>query len=159
MKVECINNRKDSSLEELILGKVYVVYALSELKGEIFYCICDELYSQPMWYPFELFKILDPRISRFWIFGLEKYFKDAPFFGIPEWVKDDYFYTNLVEGEDKERAIFANYQKLMDLEFPSSLVQETAQIADNEWLICPKCIDAWEYTDTSFAPCHNWFCK
>jgi uncharacterized CHY-type Zn-finger protein len=34
----------------------------------------------------------------------------------------------------------------MNLEFPDPSIVESAQIGDDEWLICPKCIDAWKST-------------
>ena len=39
----------------------------------------------------------------------------------------------------------------MDLEFPDPLIQDKATIADDQWLMCPFCIDAWEDSDKTMA--------
>jgi hypothetical protein len=109
----------------------------------------EDCYSYPMWNPSTLFEISDPRLSRCWIVAFSEDLKNktVPFFGFPEWVSDCYFYDSLYESEEKELDIFNKYRKLMDLEFPDYTVSEKAQIADDHWLMCPICIDAWENSD------------
>lgn len=158
MKINCItNSAKDipptilanytspNSSIPLIVNKEYIVYALSEFYQNIWYCICDESYTyHPMWIPHPFFQVVDYRISRYWIFSFkEDLDKNRFFFGFPEWAKEPDFYNNLTDGEEREVTIFRTYKELMDLEFPDSSVSEIAQIVDDEWLMCPFCIDAW----------------
>lgn len=131
-----------------IKGKEYLVYATGICRNSVWYCICNESYTYfPWWYPFLIFDISDNRLSRYWVFGLEdNNNKKTQFFSFPEWVNDRYFYGELVENNanDLNAIIFRKYKELMDLEFPDPSISETAQIGDSEWLICPKCIDAWQ---------------
>ena len=151
MKIKCISNRDYSSFNEesyIKERKEYTTYALSVFEGSIWYCICDEMYTfYPRWYSSIFFKITDNRLSRFWIGGYRKENdKILPFLTFPEWVRNPYFYGELIENNsnDPNAIIFRKYKELMDLEFPDSSISETAQIGDGEWLICPKCIDAWQ---------------
>ena len=95
-----------------------------------------------MWAPACLCAISDERMSRHWVF--EFYEEDHPFIGFPEWVHDSNYYGKLTDGEKIERDIFQLYKEKIDLEFPDLSISETAQLADEKWLICPTCIDAWE---------------
>jgi len=161
MKIRCITNSgKAIALEvvinytspkspiPLIVGKEYVVYALSEYYQSTWYCICDELYTyHPMWIPQPFFELIDNRLSRYWVFSFKEDLKKNRFFlGFPEWANQLDFYDNLTDGEEKEVKVFKAYKELMDLEFPDSTISQTAQIGDNEWLICPSCFEAWQYT-------------
>jgi hypothetical protein len=60
-----------------------------------------------------------------------------------EWVNDPYFYRKLREWEAREEKLFSEYKFKMDLEFPDNNVKDSASIGDRDWLMCPKCIDAW----------------
>lgn len=165
MKVKCFGNsqeflssqgiKEDFSREDyrLIIGKEYTVYSLSEFYGYVWYCILDDGPEFPMWNPSMFFEISDPRLSRYWIYSLQKNYQNnvVPFFSFPEWIKNDYFYDSLTDGEDKEVEVFKNYKQLMDLEFPDKTITEVAQIGDEKWLICPICMDAWENSDASMA--------
>lgn len=130
-------------------GKEYIVYALRIYLGYIWYCISDEIdMFYPCWNPSTLFEISDNRLSRYWIFSTENEEdqKKSPFFSFPEWANDPYFYGELIEGNsgDANAVIFRKYKELMDLEFPDASISEIAQIGDDEWLICPSCIDGWK---------------
>jgi len=85
-------------------------------------------------------------MSRFWEFDLiqENLGYVGPYISFPEWIQEEYFYSNLVDGEKRERTIFNRYKELMDLEFPDSSISISAEVGDENWLICPICIDAWE---------------
>ncbi len=127
-------------------GYEYTVYALGINYGHIWYCICNGNYFFPKWNPSTLFEVVDNRLSRYWVFGLdEDDNKKVPLLSFPEWVNDEYFYGELVDGnsDDPNTIIFRKYKELMDLEFPDSSITKTAQIGDEEWLICPDCIAAW----------------
>jgi hypothetical protein len=119
-------------------------------RGYVWYYLCRDFDQKHLTLvPFFLFEIIDPRISRHWVFAplwLDDLEKPDNFFyhwGFPELVNERYFYYNLIEWEKKEEEIFASYKEKMDLEFPDSSVTEVAGIGDKEWLMCPHCIDAW----------------
>jgi hypothetical protein len=163
MKVKCISNKIPVSLNDtkndsisnrefdVKEGREYVVYALNVFKKYTWYCICEESDFYPMWNPCVLFDIIDTRLSRFWIVGCDE--DNMPFLSFPEWVNDAYFYGELIENnsDDINAVVFRKYKKLMDLEFPDLSISTTAEIADKDWLICPKCIDAWESSNDQDA--------
>jgi hypothetical protein len=167
MKVTCTTNKKSAIPLDLLEnystgescsvnpGKEYIVYAVWIYLGYIWYCICDENYMfYPMWKPGMLFEVTDNRLSRYWIFSLdEDNNKKVPFLGFPEWANDPYFYSELVDGNggDSNAIVFKKYKELMDLEFPNSSISAIAQIGDENWLICPQCIDAWQSTNNKDA--------
>jgi hypothetical protein len=151
MKIKCIKIKKespgptDSTYEFLEMGKEYNVYGMMIKDGEVFYYICDRVHLFfPVARPFHLFEIIDSRLSRYWIFGIIEGFKKHPVWIFPEWVNEPYFQDSLTDLEKREVAIFKSYKELMDLEFPDSFVSETAQIIDNEWLMCSSCLEAWK---------------
>lgn len=150
-----IKKNKNSSPEKYDLnleeGKIYVVYSLAILEDVLWYAICENNQTfYPLLKPSTLFDIVDNRLSRYWIFNIwgvsENINKEIPILSFPEWAKDPYFYGELIEdnSNDPNAIIFKKYKELMDLEFPDPSISETAQIGDAEWLICPKCIDAWQ---------------
>lgn len=166
MRVRCLNNEysclpdnitKNMSPSDfpIDIGCEYNVYAISEFYGFIWFCILDRNSdTSPMWYPSVFFEIIDSRLSRYWIFSFfENSLKKGkrPFFGFPEWAVNIEFYSDLVEGESEEIELFQRYRKAMDLEFPDKSVTVSAQIGDEKWLICPDCMDAWEYSDAKDA--------
>ena len=51
---------------------------------------------------------------------------------------------NLEEMEKAALEIFYKRKKEMDLEFQDESITEKASIVDNNWLMCPTCVDAWE---------------
>jgi hypothetical protein len=164
MKIKCAKNKiKDlseevikrydltSDMPSLIVGKEYVVYAITEFDNNIWYCICEEgPIPDPQWNPSTLFEIKDGRLSRYWIFNFrEAQNKLFPYIGFPEMVNDPSFYDELIDGDSEDNiAVFRKYKELMGLEFPDATVAEKAQIGDQDWLICPTCIDGWECSNT-----------
>lgn len=158
MKVKCLSNKKtsnytqDSEYEFLDIGKEYTVYGMIIINCEVWYYICERKHNRfPLPRPSNLFEIIDNRLSRYWIYGIVEGFKKYPVWMFPEWINETYFEDSLTDGEEREVAIFNFYKELMDLEFPDSSITETAQIGDNEWLICPTCIDAWQSSNTEDA--------
>jgi len=163
VRVRCINNDKSvlpsaiykkysDNLDDkaLISRKEYIVYALAHFEESLWYCIFAEDFNFfPIYKHFCFFEISDPKISRFWIFDLylEKSTNFEIYVSFPEWIKEEYFYANLVDGKKREQRIFDRYKELMDLEFPDPNISISAEVGDKSWLICPNCIDAWE--------CHN----
>lgn len=134
-------------------GKEYTVYGLIDSKDkilQILYYICgDDRDKFPIARPYYLFDIVDNRLSKYWIFGL--IYGLQPVWIFPEWINENYFQEKLTDWEEREVQIFKSYKEAMDLEFPDSSISEMAEIGDNEWLICPTCIDAWENKDNRNA--------
>lgn len=165
MKIKCIKNEVTNSLQEsknnvakkfpLLKEKEYIVYGLCAREKSIWYCICDENYFfYPKWHSDNFFEVIDQRLSRYWLFNY-RYENDqkTPFLSFPEWANNDHFYNDLLDGNggDLEAVIFRKYKELMDLEFPDPSIIETAQIGDEEWLICPTCLDAWQSKNSQDA--------
>jgi hypothetical protein len=154
MRIICTDTRSEFCVlrseykedKRLTLGKNYIVYALTKDSTETDFCIFNDISCDPMWYPERCFKIIDPRLSRYWIFNFwqDRNRVNCPILAFPEWANDEYFHWNLVESDPNAWKIFRKYEKLMKLEFPDPAIVETAQIGDDNWLICPLCIDAWE---------------
>lgn len=164
MKVKCnylkINNVNEKSASYLInsnaeddyfltVGDEYTVYGITIRDNYPWYYLCDRSHTDyPQWKPPFFFKVVDPRLSRYWIYSfnkLEDYVDFEPIFTFPEWANNHpNFYDKLSDGDDAEAEIFQYYKELMDLEFPHSLIKDNAQIVDNEWLLCSSCIDAWQ---------------
>lgn len=164
MKVKCIYNNvndlpnylvgkdktcKENSSFHLKINKEYIVYAMTVMDDIVWYYICDEDYSTfPVLVPCPLFEVVDKKISRYWIFNCTPIHNYTDFnceWSFPEWANDIYFYNKLVEWEKTEEDLFAYYKQKMDLEFPNPTIKEFAEIGDREWLMCPKCIDAWHW--------------
>jgi hypothetical protein len=158
MRIKCIDNRTSILPESilsfygsypnasLIIDKSYLVYTMDEQDGITWFCIVDEEYSAPRWHPNLFFEVSDPRLSKYWICNFWNDSQDISHFvlGFPEWTNNKYFYTDLIESEEDVWEIFLKYEKLMYVEFPDPAVVEKAQIGDEDWLICPLCIDAWK---------------
>lgn len=158
MKIKCVQIFPNSIAQEilkeytlaknvpLILNKEYIVYALGEYYGHIWFCLADEDFSYyPAWIPGEFFDVVDGQPSRFWIFKMSDNIENRKFILAPAfWSNNVNFYNRLSEGESLEVDVFKKYKELMDLEFPDPTVTDLAQIGDDKWLICPDCIDAWE---------------
>ena len=148
MKVRCLTNKINEKVEYEWLeeGVEYTVYGMdiSIKRGCLCYYICTRVdHVFPMDQLACLFEVVDNRPSRYWI--LETH--NSNFYlmlSFPEWSKEVYFVANLTDWEDREVGIFKRYRELMDFEFPDSSITEYAQVGDEKWLVCPKCIDAWE---------------
>ena len=158
MKILCTNKNSEllsndliedypASTYRIIVGQQYLVYALTQLAGFPGYFICEKYSDRyPLWYPSIFFEIVYPKLSRYWIPSIKDDRKTQKrlFLGFPEWANDDYFYDGLVDGDGYESKTFNAYRQLMDLEFSDNSIKEKAEIGDENWLICPTCIDAWE---------------
>lgn len=163
MIVKCVENRisllpsgvvdkyyNRSETDPITIGQEYVVYALSQFGNSIKYCVFDiEEVSFPVWCISQFFEIVEPRLSRYWIYSIRSNNKAQKgiFLGFLEWVNDPTFYNDLIEAQVSNVNIFSRYKQLMDLEFPRKSITELAKVADEKWLMCPNCIDAWENSD------------
>jgi hypothetical protein len=131
----------------LTIGKVYVVYCLSVRGSFAWYFICDDVeLSYPVPYAAPLFKLIDPRLSRYWICSLSD--RDQPntelMLTFREWASDGLFYEKLVEDARDDPSAFAQYKVAFDCEFPDPSVETAASVIDKDWLLCPKCEESWQ---------------
>ena len=152
MRIKCLskqikskNPKNNYDNDFLEINKEYNVYGMLVDDGQVYYYTCDQLQDDyPLAMPAPLFEIKDNRVSRYWVFGTIEGFKKCLIWIFPEWIVEPYFSDKLTDWKAREVKIFKTYKKLMDLEFPDPSISETAEIADNQWLMCPLCIDAWQ---------------
>jgi hypothetical protein len=120
MKIRCIAN-KGTELPEiylnpplditketefkLIIGKEYIVYAISEWQGNLSYCICDERFTYyPIHNPAPLFEIVDARYSRYWQVQLAT--NGLLEIAFEHWFDLPDFYDKLTDGAEEAILIF-----------------------------------------------------
>lgn len=130
MKIRCIAN-KGTELPEnylnpplditpetefkLIIGKEYIVYAISQWQGNLSYYICDERYTYyPIQNPAPLFEIVDPRYSRYWQVQLAT--NGLLEIAFEHWFSIPNFYDKLTDSEAESVLIFEKMKELMDAE-------------------------------------------
>jgi hypothetical protein len=110
---------------EITEGKMYVVLAIAKYLDNIFYYILgDESNNYPLAFPSELFKIVDNRISKYWLTDLKNIIssndlkiKNSDIISFKEWAENkDIFYENLLEERDHEVKVFNAYRDKMQLE-------------------------------------------
>lgn len=100
-------------------GKEYVVYGVHFWDSHPFYFLCD---SEDNEYPVTqyagFFEVVDDRIPANWKLSYKVDEDGKPFTSLlrKEWADDPMFYENLVEGDEKEEALFQKYKKEMDEE-------------------------------------------
>jgi hypothetical protein len=158
MKVKCLFNTgrnlsqkfldegwtKESKMQ-LNLNSENVVYGISYFKNDsCYFLICDK-YLKPFWYPDEIFEISNNKLSSLWYFiNCNEPLGMQVIWGYEELVNIDNHNDNLMEREDEALEIFYKRKKEMDMEFPDFSVKGKANTIDQNWLICPKCMDEWE---------------
>ena len=106
----------------LIPGNSYVAYGFTVWQDHIWFYVCDEDYPSvwyPIMHPAALFHDVDPRLSKYWVFG---HHPEAPngrhlfIVSFPEWAGDQGFYERLVDRSETALRIFQEYKGLMDEE-------------------------------------------
>lgn len=134
----------------LTIEKNYIVYSMIVSSAYVWYAVCrNHNDSYPFFYPAPLFSMVSGQISRYWSFSYaeeENGLAQNAIWAYPEWANDPYYYGELVDGEEREVQIFKKYKALMDLEFPDPFIFDKATYLEDNWLLCPFCIDAWETT-------------
>jgi len=150
-----INKDKSFSLDEisyskyLEIDKEYTVYGIEYLSnGDIKFMIGDDI--TPNLYLNTFFKIIDNRISKYWVGVNENYYpllehKTPSFISFKE-ATEDYFFDKLLDGNHpKTVELYWKYIELMNNEFPDYNLKN-ATIVDKNWLMCSYCNDIWEAT-------------
>ena len=102
----------------LIPGNSYVAYGFTVWQDHIWFYVCDEDYPSvwyPIMHPAALFHVVDPRLSKYWVFG---HHPEAPngrhlfIVSFPEWAGDQGFYERLVDRSETALRIFQEYKGL-----------------------------------------------
>lgn len=133
MKVRCIANTGTDIPESyflphlgykkemefnLVVGKEYVVYALYEWQGKVWYYICDERYTYyPIHNPAPLFEVVDNRLSKYWTVEIAA--NGLLTLAFEQWFAEPDFYEKLTAQKEKEVLIFDKVKYLMDIEAAS----------------------------------------
>ncbi|MEO6723528.1 MAG: hypothetical protein ABIN67_24385 [Ferruginibacter sp.] len=137
MKVICVDNTgtalpegiysyKKSDQFEITIGKEYTVYGIATFKRFQWYLVCEDHFdgigiNYPRFLFSGCFKISDGSLSKFWKIAEDNdvysYNERTIIFGFEDLVSDKYFYSNLLEGEDREVRVFATIKKVLDSEF------------------------------------------
>ncbi|MDF0554534.1 hypothetical protein [Kamptonema sp. UHCC 0994] len=143
MKVRCIANTgeflPDNYLDPargytrkielpLTVGEQYIVYAMREWQGKVWYYICDNNYSYyPIQTPAPLFEVVDNRVSKYWrlMFDANGVLRIA----FDQWFTDANFYDKLTDQEEAEVLIFEKVKELMDAE---ALSLPSLDVADEQ---------------------------
>ena len=85
----------------LTIGQEYIVYALKEWQGNIWYYISDDNYTYyPMQHPAPLFEVIDDRLSSYWRFKC--YPNGLIRLAFKEWLIDPFYYDKLIDQEERE---------------------------------------------------------
>ena len=100
-------------------GRQYVVYGIHFWDNHPFYFLCDEdrdEYPVPRYAGF--FEVIDAKHSANWRLSYEVNEDRLPRTSIlhKDWAADPMFYENLIEGEEREVALFQKLRKEMDSE-------------------------------------------
>lgn len=135
----------------ITVGQSYIVYGMVLSRSHIKYLVLGNFDPFPQWMPAELFEITDGKLSRHWYCG-------SNFDGLSYTVKFVWGYKELAECSlhfdllvDRDREalnVFTQRKAAMDLEFPDPAISDIAEIIEGNWVMCPKCIDAWESQPT-----------
>lgn len=142
---------KGNEVFALTIDREYLVYGMTVIDGIVWYYVCeDDFVYYPSLVPSPFFKVLDNRLSRHWKFFIHTQIRNEQFYYFNDWVFQEWgdnieFHHLLIERDKQALEIFNTYKIKMDLEFPHPIISETAGIADRDWLMCPKCIDAWQW--------------
>ncbi|MDY6806947.1 MAG: hypothetical protein SXA11_24495 [Cyanobacteriota bacterium] len=141
MKIRCIANTGASLPENyldpkrgytkelklaLTIDKEYVVYAIYEKLGQVWYYIADDNFMYyPMRNPAPLFEVVDKRVSKYWQFDLRS--NGLLRVAFSQWFTDPYFYEKLIDQEPTEVDLFKRIKALIDLEAetPPEATEET----------------------------------
>ncbi len=134
------------------IGQHYTVYAMVLCDNYMWYFLNETVnVYHPSAFPSPLFTVVNGCLSKYWRFSFEQgRSKDTQsvWIAYPEWINDPYHYESLFEKEEDDVKIFQAYKAKMDIEFPDPTVKLSASILDDNWLMCPICIDGWESRST-----------
>lgn len=130
-------------------GNSYVIYGMGHLTGGCLQLLFDSCLASSA--PAELFKLVDGRMSRYWVYSQERLPRmgsatdvTLSLWGYREYVESNDHRMGLVDRREEDLRTFRAYCDAMDLEFPDPAVKAAAVAIDEQWIQCPSCCDAWE---------------
>lgn len=144
--------KTDGCSLDVTVGTFYTVYAIAIRNSYPWYFIADDLYARlgyPLSYAAAFFVETDVRVSSCWTIGFRgpkskiKGMSEV-LFTFKEWASDEVFFERLIDRNEDDVVLFQKYKNFMDMEYPLSYVTCTAELVEDNWLMCPKCVDAWE---------------
>lgn len=99
----------------ITVGKEYIVYGIHSSLGNTWYFIADDDYiDYPVCVLAVFFKIIDPRISKYWHFDIDK---NGDFsLWSPSWNQIEYYFDRLTDGEPDIVEDFKKIKEQIDLE-------------------------------------------
>lgn len=131
----------------IVVGQSYIVYGMILSMSHIEYLVLGNSDPFPEWMPAELFEITDSKLSRHWYCGANFDGLDNTIdfvWGYKELADHSPHFDLLVDRDGAELEIFTLRRGAMDLEFPDSALSGAAEILEGNWVLCPKCSNAWE---------------
>jgi hypothetical protein len=168
MRIECIANstslinywpKAATPVEELLeVGRTYDVYGLYLGDTVAYEILLGESDNHTTEFPAYMFKVVDNRLSSFFVLGESKKFNNSvikvvPFISFPEWANDKFYFEKLIDGDKETQEIFNNYKRLFYLEYSHINVSERAILIQDNWVQCSVCTEAWELTNPNFEMC------
>jgi hypothetical protein len=110
----------DATEFPVVIGKEYVVYAMTVVLNHPWYYICDEVgLPFPVFKPAPLFEVVDGHISQYWEYGYLRSKHQEPayaIFAFSEWARDLYFYDRLTDQDETTIATIRRYKHLIEEE-------------------------------------------
>lgn len=136
MKVRCITNRfseipgyvysdlhsySSETILPIDIGQESIVYAIMTIKGYAWFMVDVDGIPDPMFYPADIFKVIDGKLSRYWIIGegtdvYNNGLKNHTI-GFKALVENEYLYGEYLEGYRDAVKVFCHYIDLMRSEF------------------------------------------
>jgi hypothetical protein len=110
-----ILNNLNSNKPDITVGKEYIVYGIHSSLGNTWYFIADDDYiDYPVYVLSVFFKIIDPRVSKYWQFNINENgnFSLWP----PSWNQIEYYFDRLTDGEPDIVEDFQKIKEQIDLE-------------------------------------------
>ena len=138
----------------------YLVYGIYEVNNEKRYICCSERCSWITIFSDEKIQMIDNKPSIYW----KKYNENR--FMPEEWNEEGFLYRLIDEASPLKEETFKTMKEKIDEEFdyyelgkiePDSEI--TAEVLEDNWVLCPKCSEAFEVTDKKrIIECPNTTC-
>lgn len=129
-----VRDESSNPVLSITLGRMYVVYAISVHgpRSEVRYAICDDDYEPggfPMLYPGSLFAVAEDTIPGCWRVRYQVACEELELvqnltLAFPEWLEEDAFHRDVVDGKKWAVALFEGRKREIDEEAVVSLTEE-----------------------------------
>lgn len=140
----------ESYFPQLVIDESYLVYGMILWHTKLWYLIIGEYAEMPEWMPAELFDVIDHKVSRHWNFSFRHQATENDVecvWGYSELAIGISHFDQLLEGDPVAINLFNQYKTLFDIEFENPKFTEYAAQIDNDWIMCPNCIESWKETN------------